>query len=60
MIHLVLLLTAQYRYIRVKTAMMFREETEQEHVQEKSSSEVNRTQERKMIELCRYHNAVIE
>jgi len=60
MIHLVLLLTAQYRYIRVKTAMIFREGTEQEHVQEKSSSEVNRTQERKMIELCRYHNAVIE
>jgi len=60
MIYLVLLMTAQYRYIKLKTAMMFRMGNEQEHVQEKNSSEINRTQERKMIELCHYHNAVIE
>jgi len=60
MIYLVLLMTAQYRYIRLKTVMMFRERTEQAHVIEKSSSEVNRTLERKIIELCRYQNAVIE
>jgi len=60
MIYLVLLMTAQYRYIRLKTAMVFRERTEQEHIQGKSSSEVNQTLEREIIELCRYHNALIE
>jgi len=60
MIYLVLLMTAQYRYIRLKTAMMFRERTEQEHIQGKNSSEVNRMLEREIIELCRYHNALIE
>jgi len=58
MIYLVLLMTAQYRYIKLKSAMMFR--NEQEHAQGKSSSKVNRTHEREMIELCHYHHAIIE
>jgi len=60
MIYLVLLMTAQYRYIRLKTTMMFREEIGLKHIQGKNSSKVNWTQEREMIELCHYHNAVIE
>jgi len=58
MIYLVLLMTAQYRYIRLKIAMMFR--NEQKHTQRKSSLKVNRTHEREIIELCHYHNAIIK
>jgi len=62
MIHLVLLMTAQYRYIGVKIAMIFQKETVhgKKDLQKKSSSEINWMQEKEMIELCRYHNAVIE
>jgi len=61
MIHLMLLMTAQYRYIGVKIAIIFREETgRNEDLQERGSSEVNWMQEREMIELRRYHNAMIE
>jgi hypothetical protein len=61
-IHLVLLMTAQYRYIRVKTAMILRDRTEvgNENIQERCSSAINWMQERKMIELCHYHNVVIQ
>jgi len=61
MIHLMLLMTAQYRYIGVKIAIIFREETGcNKDLQERGSSEVNWMQEREMIELSRYHNAMIE
>jgi len=61
MIHLMLLMTAQYRYIGVKIAIIFREETgRNEDLQERGSSEVNLMQEREMIELRRYHNTMIE
>jgi len=62
MIHLVLLMTAQYRYIRLKTTMIFRDKTEDGNkvLQERCSSELNWMQEKKMIELCHYHNVVIE
>jgi len=60
MIHLVLLITAQYRYIRVKTAMIFRERPECRDAQKECSSEVNRKQEKEMRELCRYHNTINE
>jgi len=60
MIHLVLLMTAQYRYIRVKAAMIFQEEYEYENAQGKCSSEANRKQEKEMRELCRYHNTINE
>jgi len=58
MIYLVLLMTAQYRYIKLKIAMMFR--NEQKHAQGKNSSKVNRMHEREMTELCHYHHAIIE
>jgi len=62
MIHLVLLMTAQYRYIRLKTTMIFRDRTENGNkvFEERCSSEVDWMQEKKMIELCHYHNVVIE
>jgi len=60
MIHLVLLMTTQYRYITVKIAMIFREKIEYTDVQRKYSSEVNRKQEIEMKKLCHYHNAVNE
>jgi len=62
MIHLVLLMTAQYRYIGMKITMIFREETEHgnQDLQEKCLSVINRMQEREIIELCHYHNAVLE
>jgi len=58
MIYLVLLMTAQYRYIRLNIAMMFRKE--QEHAERKSSSKINRMHEREMMELCHHHSAIIE
>jgi len=62
MIHLVLLMTAQYRYIRVKITMIFRDRTEEgtKNVQERCSSGINWMQERNMIALCHYHNVVIQ
>ncbi|XP_029672018.1 uncharacterized protein LOC115240793 [Formica exsecta] len=56
MVHLVLMTTAQYRYIAVKIAMIFQEndENNKEH-----SSKSNQRKEKEIIMLCRHHNTVI-
>lgn len=57
MVHLVLMTTAQYRYIAVKIAMIFQESDENngEH-----SFESNQKTEKEIIKLCRHHNTVIQ
>lgn len=57
MVHLVLMTTAQYRYIAVKIAMIFQEENEdnKEH-----SSGPDQRKEKEIKVLCRHHNAVIQ
>lgn len=57
MIHLVLMTTAQYRYIATKIAMIFQanDENNKEH-----SSELNQRQEKEFKVLCRHHNSVIQ
>lgn len=57
MVHLVLMTTAQYRYIAVKIAMIFQEndENNKEH-----SSKSNQRKEKEIIMLCRHHNTVIQ
>ncbi|CAL1682737.1 unnamed protein product [Lasius platythorax] len=56
MVHLVLMTTAQYRYIAVKIAMIFQEKNEdnKEH-----SSGPDQRKEKEIKVLCRHHNAVI-
>ncbi|KAL6427629.1 hypothetical protein ACFW04_008832 [Cataglyphis niger] len=56
MVHLVLMTTAQYRYIAVKIAMIFQESDENngEH-----PFESNQKTEKEIIKLCRHHNTVI-
>lgn len=63
MIHLVLLMTAQYRYIASTITMIFQEQqAERGHglAREKRLPEVHRRQEKQMMTLCRHHNAVIQ
>ncbi|XP_025263028.1 odorant receptor 67a [Camponotus floridanus] len=56
MIHLVLMTTAQYRYIAMKIAMIFHANDEDN---KEYSSELNQRQEREFKVLCRHHNSVI-
>jgi len=63
MINLILLVTAQYRYISVKLAMIFRENIPQNHRNEsekKYSTLDSLTVLMKMKALCRHHNAVVQ
>lgn len=61
MINLVLLMTAQYRYIAVKLAALFREDTSQYESKEKSIYIANLLErEKEMKTLCRHHNVVIQ
>jgi len=63
MIHLVLMTTAQYRYIAMKIAMIFQanDENNKEHSSElNQKSELNQRQEREFKVLCRHHNSVIQ
>ncbi|XP_012538243.2 uncharacterized protein LOC105837747 [Monomorium pharaonis] len=62
MIHLVLLITAQYRYIAIKLAAIFRDgnslgEFDESH--QKYYSGINRWVEKEVTALCRHHNTVI-
>lgn len=62
MIHLVLLITAQYRYIDTKLATIFRDGkplTEFEESRQKYS-EIDQWVKKEMIALCRHHNTVIQ
>ncbi|EZA61769.1 hypothetical protein X777_09390 [Ooceraea biroi] len=61
MIHLVLMMTAQYRYIAVKMAI-FHEEEEHSDIstQNKYSSKTNRKKKKEIIALCRHYNALID
>ncbi|XP_028048888.1 uncharacterized protein LOC118644024 [Monomorium pharaonis] len=61
MINLVLLVTAQYRYIAVKLATIFRENILQsQHDEfEKEYSNVNSLAILKLKALCRHHNAIV-
>ncbi|EZA61770.1 ObirOr5-A3 [Ooceraea biroi] len=59
MIHLVLLMTAQYQYIAMRLTMIFHEQNEHGDTKKKRLSEINQKQEREMMALCRHHNAVI-
>ncbi|XP_029163009.1 odorant receptor 67a-like [Nylanderia fulva] len=56
MVHLVLMTTAQYRYIAVKIAMIFQEKIEnnKEH-----SSRSDQSKEKEIKILCQHHNTVI-
>lgn len=63
MIHLVLLLTAQHRYISTKLATIFRDanlESELYGSRQKHCSGVNQRVEKEIKTLCRHHNAVIQ
>lgn len=57
MIHMVLMTTAQYRYIMIKSAIIFKGENE--HSERKYSAEVEQRKEKEIKALCRHHNTVI-
>lgn len=59
MINLILLMTAQYRYIAMKLAILFRENTSQNESTKKSIFIVD-SLEREIKILCRHHNIVIQ
>ncbi|KAF3054464.1 Odorant receptor 297 [Nylanderia fulva] len=59
MINLVLLMTAQYRYIAVKLAALFREDTSQNKSKEKNNFIIN-SLEKELQTLCRHHNVVVQ
>lgn len=63
MIHLVLLITAQYQYIATKLAIIFRDgnpQSELDESRQKYSSGIDRWVEKEMIALCRHHNTVVK
>ncbi|XP_011640434.1 odorant receptor 67a-like [Pogonomyrmex barbatus] len=62
MIHLVLLITAQYRYIATRLVTIFRDGNPRSEFNEslqKYSSNINQRVEKEIILLCRHHNAVV-
>lgn len=61
MIHLVLLITAQYRYISTKLAIIFRDGNPVKEFDESCQkySGIDRWVEKEMRALCRHHNTVI-
>ncbi|KAM0725611.1 hypothetical protein ACS0PU_008337 [Formica fusca] len=63
MINLILLITAQYKYIALKLSMIFHDEISQfDHNcsnQKKHYSQTNYDAEKQMKSLCQHHNAVI-
>lgn len=63
MIHLVLLITAQYRYIAIKLVTIFRDGnplSEFDESCQKYYSGADRRVEKEIIALCRHHNTVIQ
>jgi len=58
-VHLILMITAQYRYIALKMAVILEEENEGEF-QKKRSPEFYRNKENEIRILCRHHNNVIQ
>lgn len=59
MVHLVLMITAQYRYIAMKMAMIFQDEGRDDEFQKIHLSELDRKREKEIRALCRHHNDVI-
>ncbi|XP_025986849.1 uncharacterized protein LOC113003096 [Solenopsis invicta] len=62
MIHIVLLITAQYRYIATKLTAIFRDGnplSEFDGSRQKYCSEVDRWVEKEIRALCRHHNTVV-
>ncbi|KAG5307301.1 OR67C protein, partial [Acromyrmex insinuator] len=62
MIHLVLLITAQYRYIAIKLAVIFRDGNSLSKLDEshqKYCSGINRWVKKEMIALCRHHSNIV-
>lgn len=59
MVHLVLMITAQYRYIALKLAMIFQEENKDNESRKKHSPGFNRRKEKEIRALCRHHNEVV-
>ncbi|EFN62128.1 hypothetical protein EAG_05760, partial [Camponotus floridanus] len=63
-INLMLLITAQYKYIALKLSMIFHDKTPQinhnNFNQEKHYSETNYYAEKQIQSLCHHHNAVIQ
>ncbi|KYM85940.1 hypothetical protein ALC53_04349 [Atta colombica] len=62
MIHLVLLITAQYRYIAIKLAVIFRDGNSLNKLNEshqKYCSGINHWVKKEMITLCRHHNNIV-
>jgi len=58
-VHLVLMITAQYRYIALKMAMIIQEKNESDEFQNKHFSGLDRRKEKEMKALCRHHRDVI-
>ncbi|KAL6259515.1 hypothetical protein P5V15_009432 [Pogonomyrmex californicus] len=59
MVHLILMMTAQYRYIATKIAIIFQEEYNSIESQKKHLSGLDRRKEKKIKALCRHHNEII-
>ncbi|XP_067207056.1 uncharacterized protein [Linepithema humile] len=58
MIHMILMITAQYRYIAIKYAMIFQGENGDS--EQTYSAEVEQRKEKEIRALCRHHNALID
>ncbi|XP_032666551.1 uncharacterized protein LOC116842022 [Odontomachus brunneus] len=62
MIHLTLLITAQYRYIALKLSAIFRGETPRDNRNDpigRGNSKVDRFTEKQIRAVCRHHNSVV-
>lgn len=59
MVHMVLMITAQYRYIALKMAIIFQEENKNEESYEKYSLRLNHRKMEEIRALCQHHNDVI-
>jgi len=59
MMHLVLMVTAQYRYIAMKIAMVLQEKNEEDKSRTGHSPEHYWKKEKEIKALCRHHNNVI-
>ncbi|XP_018359059.1 PREDICTED: uncharacterized protein LOC108758556 [Trachymyrmex cornetzi] len=58
-VHLILMITAQYRYIAEKIAIVFQEENEGDECQKRHFSTSYRKKETEIKALCRHHNELI-
>ncbi|XP_018396216.1 PREDICTED: uncharacterized protein LOC108774574 [Cyphomyrmex costatus] len=59
-VHLILMITAQYRYMAIKIAMIFQEGNEDDELEKEGFPAFDRKKEIEIRALCRHHHDVIQ